>query len=95
VEACTLLQQGVNNCSRARSLILSKVPPIVAALAANPILFKLFDLSSVRDIVMGAAACSEGLSQKIHALQPKWQILAGYGTSSVCSLNVMQAADQV
>jgi hypothetical protein len=52
---------------------------VVAALANNPILFKLFDLSSIREIVMGAAACSESLSKKIYALQPTWRLLAGYG----------------
>lgn len=62
-----------------------KVPPVVAALANNPILFQLFDLSSIREIVMGAAACSDSLSKKMHALQPTWKILAGYGKFALTS----------
>lgn len=61
------------------------VPPVVAALANNPILFQLFDLSSIREIVMGAAACSESLSKKMYALQPTWKILAGYGLTECVS----------
>ncbi|PTB37960.1 putative NRPS-like protein biosynthetic cluster [Trichoderma asperellum] len=61
------------------------VPPVVAALANNPILFQLFDLSSIREIVMGAAACSDSLSKKMHALQPTWKILAGYGLTECVS----------
>jgi hypothetical protein len=52
---------------------------VVAALAANPILFKIYDLSSIKDIVLGAAACSESVTQKIYELQPRWRLLVGYG----------------
>jgi hypothetical protein len=52
---------------------------VVAALVANPILFKLFNLSSIREIAMGASACSDSLSKQLHALQPTWKVLAGYG----------------
>ncbi|RYP15657.1 hypothetical protein DL767_010302 [Monosporascus sp. MG133] len=62
------------------------VPPVVAALAANPILFKMYDVSSVKDIVLGAAACSESLSQKIHKLQPRWHLLVGYGLTECVSI---------
>ncbi|KAL9474315.1 hypothetical protein ACSS6W_008695 [Trichoderma asperelloides] len=62
-----------------------QVPPVVAALANNPILFQLFDLSSIREIVMGAAACSDSLSKKMYALQPTWKILAGYGLTECVS----------
>jgi hypothetical protein len=42
----------------------------------------MYDVSSVKDIVLGAAACGESLSQKIHELQPHWRVLVGYGTIS-------------
>ncbi|KAL3426495.1 hypothetical protein PVAG01_00004 [Phlyctema vagabunda] len=70
------------------------VPPVVAALANNPILFQLFDLSSVREIVMGAAACSDSLSKKIYALRPTWKLLAGYGlTECVSPVTLTPATD--
>ncbi|KAL6899906.1 acetyl-CoA synthetase-like protein [Trichoderma evansii] len=58
---------------------------MVAALANNPILFQLFDLSSIREIVMGAAACSDSLSKKMYSLQPTCKILAGYGLTECVS----------
>ncbi|KAH9212619.1 hypothetical protein DL95DRAFT_303838 [Leptodontidium sp. 2 PMI_412] len=70
------------------------VPPVVAALANNPILFKIFNLSSIREIIMGAAACSDSLSKKIYALQPSWKILAGYGlTECVSPVTLTPATD--
>lgn len=65
------------------------MPPVVAALAANPILFKLYDVSSVKDIVLGAAACSETVTQKMRELQPRWDILVGYGEAAPFILNLL------
>jgi hypothetical protein len=58
---------------------------VISTLIANPILFELYDVSSVKDIVLGAAACGESLSQKIHELQPQWRVLVGYGRISYCA----------
>ncbi|KAK3934811.1 hypothetical protein QBC46DRAFT_453931 [Diplogelasinospora grovesii] len=71
------------------------VPPVVAALANNPILFQLFDLSSIREIIMGAAACSDSLSKKMYALQPTWKILAGYGLTECVSPVTLTARSDV
>ncbi|KAG9494875.1 putative NRPS-like protein biosynthetic cluster [Fusarium musae] len=54
------------------------VPPVIAALAANPVLFEIFDLSSVQDVVLGAAACSDSVTKKMKALMPSWSLLVGY-----------------
>lgn len=48
-------------------------------MAANPFLFKLFDLSSVTSVITGAAALSQELAGKLHSLVPKWHFLHGYG----------------
>jgi acyl-CoA synthetase (AMP-forming)/AMP-acid ligase II len=65
--------------SLANPLSLTKVPPILAAMAANPFLFQLFNFTSVRSVVTGAAALSLDLAEKLLALQPKWQFLHAYG----------------
>ncbi|PCG89490.1 AMP-dependent synthetase/ligase [Penicillium occitanis (nom. inval.)] len=62
------------------------VPSVISTLIANPILFELYDVSSVKDIVLGAAACGESLSQKIHELQPQWRVLVGYGLTECGSI---------
>lgn len=56
-----------------------QVPPIIVALATNPFLFEVFDLSSVTTIVNGAAALDQSLSEKLHALQPNWKVITAYG----------------
>lgn len=92
VSTCNALEHGnPSSCCKKGSQpntptnCLIKVPPVVAALANNPILFQLFDLSSIREIIMGAAACSDSLSKKMFALQPTWKILAGYGRTALTS----------
>ncbi|KAL4874713.1 hypothetical protein BJY04DRAFT_203322 [Aspergillus karnatakaensis] len=58
---------------------LYAVPPILAALVANPFLFKAFDLSSVDKVYVGGGALTEFLYNKIKSVQPGWQITVGYG----------------
>ncbi|KAF4334070.1 phenylacetyl ligase [Fusarium beomiforme] len=62
------------------------VPPVIAALAANPVLFEIFDLSSVQDVVLGAAACSDSVTKKMKALMPSWNLLVGYGLTECVSI---------
>ncbi|KAI1021955.1 hypothetical protein LB504_007266 [Fusarium proliferatum] len=70
------------------------VPPVIAALAANPVLFEIFDLSSVQDAVLGAAACSDSVTKKMKALMPSWSLLVGYGlTECVSIVTFSRAAD--
>ncbi|KAF5631669.1 putative phenylacetyl ligase [Fusarium sp. NRRL 25303] len=70
------------------------VPPVIAALAANPVLFEIFDLSSVQDVVLGAAACSDSVTKKMKALMPSWSLLVGYGlTECVSIVTFSRAAD--
>ncbi|KAF5687020.1 putative phenylacetyl ligase [Fusarium denticulatum] len=70
------------------------VPPVIAALAANQVLFEIFDLSSVQDVVLGAAACSDSVTKKMKALMPSWSLLVGYGlTECVSIVTFSRAAD--
>lgn len=57
----------------------AKVPPILAALVANPFLLDLYDLSSVKASVTGAAALEKHLAEKLQTLQPSWQIIHAWG----------------
>ncbi|KAK0701266.1 hypothetical protein B0H67DRAFT_595721 [Lasiosphaeris hirsuta] len=60
------------------------VPPIIVALATNPFLFEVFDLSSVTTVVNGAAGLDKSLVDKLHVQQPRWKVLTAYGlTESV------------
>ncbi|KAF7563749.1 hypothetical protein G7046_g407 [Stylonectria norvegica] len=71
------------------------VPSILAALAANDFLFDLFDLSTVRSIVTGAAALSGDLTAKLHVLQPKWQFLHAYGLTETCVLATLSSSHDI
>lgn len=51
----------------------------MAALAVNTFLFDIYDVSSVNSIVTGAAPFDKQLAEKLHAIQPAWQLLPGYG----------------
>lgn len=55
------------------------VPAIVAALTANPFLFKIFDVSSVKSVVTGSAPFGPRMAESLKAVQPDWQVLPGYG----------------
>ena len=56
-----------------------QVPSIIAALAANPFLYGIYDVSSVRGVVTGSAPFSPQLAESLKAVQPNWQVLPGYG----------------
>jgi acyl-CoA synthetase (AMP-forming)/AMP-acid ligase II len=55
------------------------VPPILAALDANPFFFELCDLSSVTTVVTGAAPLHQKITESLNRLQPSWKIRHGYG----------------
>ncbi|KAF3763942.1 hypothetical protein M406DRAFT_51177 [Cryphonectria parasitica EP155] len=55
------------------------IPPILAALANNPFLLDMVDLSSVDSIVTGAGGLTKELSEKIGKLRPNWKMLPAYG----------------
>ncbi|KAK4105140.1 acetyl-CoA synthetase-like protein [Parathielavia hyrcaniae] len=60
------------------------VPPILVAMVSNPVLFDMFDLSSITTIVSGSAPLDKSLADRVHSLQPQWRILGAYGlTESV------------
>jgi hypothetical protein len=48
-------------------------------MVSNPVLFEMFDLSSITTIVSGSAPLDKSLADRVHALQPKWRILGAYG----------------
>ncbi|RDW67404.1 acyl--CoA ligase [Aspergillus mulundensis] len=73
------MQLMLKTIERFRVERLYVVPPILAALAANPFLLDLHDLSSVRDTVTGAAALDRNVSSKLHQLRPTWSINHAYG----------------
>ncbi|KAI9147032.1 peptidase m20 [Paramyrothecium foliicola] len=54
-----------------------QIPPILAALATNPFLLDLCDLSSVKSIVTGAGGLSKELNEGLEALPSTWTILSG------------------
>ena len=59
--------------------LIAQVPPILAALAANPFLLDLHDLSSVQATVTGAAALDRSIAAKLNKLRPTWKINHAYG----------------
>ncbi|KAL8870182.1 MAG: hypothetical protein Q9198_007695 [Flavoplaca austrocitrina] len=58
------------------------VPSIIAALAANPFLFDIYDVSSVKAVVSGSASFGPHMAEALQKVQPTWQILPGYGEIS-------------
>jgi hypothetical protein len=76
------------------------VPPIIVALTTNPFLFEVYDLSSVKAVVNGASGIDQSLADKLHAQQPSWKLLAGYGPLAIrvavleeCELTLAYRAD--
>ncbi|KAH8660630.1 putative AMP dependent ligase/synthetase [Xylariales sp. PMI_506] len=55
------------------------VPSVLAAIIGNPYLFKIFDLSTIDSIYVGAGSISLELYQKTKAVQPNWNLVTGYG----------------
>lgn len=74
------MQRMLQAVQQYRIARLYLVPPILVALATNPFLAELFDLSSVTSLVSGAAPLDKTLSGKLKELQPRWSVLAAYGT---------------
>ncbi|KAK4892104.1 hypothetical protein LTR49_028618 [Elasticomyces elasticus] len=73
------MQKMLKSISEHRIERLYLVPPIITAMANNPILLEMYDLSSVRSIVTGGGPLTRGLSERMYAVRPDWQILPGYG----------------
>ncbi|KAL4869853.1 hypothetical protein BDV12DRAFT_208180 [Aspergillus spectabilis] len=71
------------------------VPPILAALAANPFLLNLYDISSVQSIVTGAAALDRTLAGKLHDLQPHWKFIHAYGLTETGVIATFTSAHDV
>ena len=68
---------------------------MLAALIGNPFLFKVFDLSSVDKIYVGAGILSTDLYAKVKEAQPSWNIIIGYGNQgSLAYPSDKQGADQ-
>ncbi|EPE34349.1 Acetyl-CoA synthetase-like protein [Glarea lozoyensis ATCC 20868] len=80
------MQIALKSVQQYRIVRLYLVPTIIGALATNPILFKLFDLSSVKRVITGSASLPEQVSKAINQLCPEWEINPGYGLteSFVC-----------
>ncbi|KAL9029266.1 MAG: hypothetical protein Q9180_007049, partial [Flavoplaca navasiana] len=55
-----------------------QVPSIIAALAANPFLFDIYDVSSVKAVVTGSASFGPRMAEALKKVRPTWQILPGY-----------------
>jgi len=66
---------------------------VLAALIGNPFLFKVFDLSSVDKIYVGAGILSNDLYAKVKEVQPSWNIIIGYGNQGSLTSD-KQGADQ-
>lgn len=60
-------------------------------MVSNPVLFEMFDLSSVTTIVSGSAPLDKSLADRVHALQPKWRILGAYGMNSQPCIPIQHA----
>lgn len=75
------MQQMLKSVQVHRINRLYLVPPIVAALAKNPFLLKMFDLSTVGSVVLGAAPLEARVADQIRALCPHWALLQGYGVT--------------
>ncbi|KAI5468183.1 putative AMP dependent ligase/synthetase [Mariannaea sp. PMI_226] len=73
------MQAALESVQTHRINRLYLVPSVLAALISNPFLFKVFDLSSVDEIYVGASILSVDLYAQVKAVQPNWNIVVGYG----------------
>ncbi|KAL4962934.1 acyl--CoA ligase [Aspergillus stella-maris] len=71
------------------------VPPILAALAANPFLLDLYDISSVQSTVTGAAALDRQVAAKLHELRPRWNICHAYGLTETGVIATLTSAHDI
>ncbi|GHJ85695.1 hypothetical protein NliqN6_2097 [Naganishia liquefaciens] len=72
------------------------VPPIILHLANNPLAQK-FDLSSLRNIMSGAAPLGAGLTKKVKQRFPKISVSQGYGlteTTAPCHAQNVEDAER-
>ncbi|SPJ70623.1 related to acyl-CoA synthetase [Fusarium torulosum] len=75
------MQQMLKSVQVHRINRLYLVPPVVAALAKNPFLLNMFDLSTVENVVLGAALLDGRIADQMRALCPHWALLQGYGVT--------------
>ncbi|KAK6853651.1 AMP dependent ligase/synthetase [Apiospora arundinis] len=73
------MTQAMSSIQAHRINRLYLVPSVLAALIGNAFLFKMFDLSSVDTLYVGAGNVSPELHAKTKAVQPSWNIVTGYG----------------
>ncbi|KAL6863368.1 putative NRPS-like protein biosynthetic cluster [Amphichorda felina] len=71
------------------------VPPILAALAANPFLLQMFDLSSVESVVTGAAPFDRAVAEKLHKHVPGWKFLHAYGLTETSIVATFTSAHDI
>lgn len=51
----------------------------MVTMVKNEALMKKFDLSSVRQVISGAAPLGLETAEDLHRIQPNWSILQAYG----------------
>ncbi|KAM0343555.1 hypothetical protein ACHAPU_008450 [Fusarium lateritium] len=73
------MQAALTSVQTHRINRLYLIPSVLAALISNPFLFKVFDLSSVTEIYVGASMLSADLHARVKTAQPSWNIIIGYG----------------
>ncbi|ETS86314.1 hypothetical protein PFICI_00142 [Pestalotiopsis fici W106-1] len=70
------------------------VPSVLAALVGNQFLFKIFDLSSVDTVYVGAGSLSSELYAKTKAVQPNWNLVNGYGLTESSMVVAMSSSQE-
>ncbi|KAL1959914.1 hypothetical protein VTO42DRAFT_582 [Malbranchea cinnamomea] len=71
---------------RTRLNVLYLVPPIIVTMLKNEALMKQYDLSSVRQIITGAAPLGVETAEDLHRIQPTWSILQAYGLTETTAV---------
>ncbi|KAL4782887.1 hypothetical protein BJX76DRAFT_368806 [Aspergillus varians] len=89
------MQLMLKTISQYRIERLYVVPPILAALVANPFLFDLYDISSVQSTVTGAAALDRNVAAKLHELRPNWKINHAYGLTETGVIATLTSAHDI
>ncbi|KAF3479655.1 uncharacterized protein GIQ15_06631 [Arthroderma uncinatum] len=59
------------------------VPPMLIKLVENEELMGKFDLSSIRQIIVGGAPLLPEIVEDLHAIQPKWNLRQAYGLTEM------------
>ncbi|KAF3015945.1 nrps [Neopestalotiopsis sp. 37M] len=73
------MQAALASIQAHRITRLYLVPSVLAALVGNPFLFKAFDLSSIKNIYVGAGSVTSELHAKVKAVKRNWTLVSGYG----------------